>query len=51
MKAKYIGPDLVALKKDKIYDVLDIKHGSYQIMTELNETYYIPQKLFEILVD
>lgn len=49
MKAKYIGPDMVAMKKDKIYEVLDIKHGTYQVMTELDETYYIPEKMFEIV--
>lgn len=49
MKAKYIGNDLVALKKDKVYDVLEVKHATYKIMTELDETYYIPQKLFEIV--
>lgn len=49
MKAKYIGKDLVALKKNKIYDVLEVKHGTYKIMSELDETYYIPKKLFEIV--
>ena len=51
MKAKYIGPDLVSLKKDKIYEILDSKHGSYQVMTELGEAYYIPQTQFEKVED
>ncbi|MBQ6638143.1 MAG: hypothetical protein IJH82_05760 [Lachnospiraceae bacterium] len=49
MKVKYIGPDLVALKKNKVYKVLDIKHVTYKIMTEIDETYYIPAKCFEIV--
>ena len=51
MKVKYIGPDLVTLKKDKIYEVLDTKHGTSQIMTEVGEAYYVPQKVFEIVED
>ena len=51
MKAKYIGPDLVALEKNKIYEILDSKHGSFEVMTELGETYYIPQSQFEIVED
>lgn len=49
MKVKYIGPDLIAIKKDKIYEVLDIKHGTYKIMSELEETYYFPSKCFEVV--
>lgn len=49
MKVKYIGPDLVTLKKNKIYEVLDIKHGTYKVMTEVDETYYIPKGCFEIV--
>ena len=40
---------MVSLEKNKIYEVLDLKHGCYKIMTEVNETYYIPQNLFEVL--
>ena len=47
MKVRYIGPDTVAIRKDKIYEVLDEKHGTYKIMTELDETYYVPNKCFE----
>ena len=49
MRVKYIGPEMVSLKKNKIYDVLDSKHGHYKIMTEVEETYYIPQNLFEVV--
>ena len=49
MKVRYIGSEIVALKKDKIYEVLDIKHETYQVMTELDEEYYIPQNMFEIV--
>ncbi len=49
LKVKYIGPDLVALEKNKIYEVLDIKYGTYMIMTELDETYYFPENYFEII--
>ena len=47
MKVRYIGKDLVALRKGKIYYVLREKHGFYKIMTELDETYYIPKSVFE----
>lgn len=49
MKVRYIGKDLVALRKGKIYYVLGEKHGFYKIMTELDETYYIPERMFEIV--
>lgn len=49
MKVKYIGPDIVTLSKDKIYDVLDEKHGTYKVMTEVDETYYVPKNVFEIV--
>ena len=45
-KVKYIGPDTIALDKNKIYEVLDEKHGTYKIMCELGETYYFPEKCF-----
>ena len=49
MKIKYIGPEMVALKKDKTYEVLDEKHGTYKIMSELEETYYFPKRYFKIV--
>jgi hypothetical protein len=39
----------VALIKNKIYEVLDEKYGTYKIMSELGETYYISADLFEIV--
>ncbi len=47
MKVRYIGKDLVALRKGKIYYVLGEKHGTYKIMTELDETYYVTKQVFE----
>lgn len=49
MKVRYIGKDLVALRTGKIYYVLGEKHGTYKIMTELDETYYIPKSVLEII--
>ena len=49
MRIKYIGPDMVALEQNKIYEVLDIKHGTYKIKTELDEEYYVPREFFEII--
>lgn len=42
---------MVALEQNKIYEVLDIKHGTYKIMTELDEEYYFPKRFFEIIQD
>ena len=42
MKVKYIGPDLVALEKNKEYDVISVEKGWYRIMTELDEDYLFP---------
>ena len=49
MKIKYIGPKMVALEKNKTYEVLDEKHGTFKVMSELDETYYFPKKYFEIV--
>lgn len=49
MKVKYKGPELVALEKDKIYDVMSIEKGWYRIMTELDEDYLFPPELFEVI--
>ena len=49
MKIKYIGPEMVALQQNKIYEVLDIKHGTYKVMTELDEEYYVPINYFEVI--
>ena len=42
---------MVALELNKTYEVLDIKYGTYKVMTELEETYYIPKNLFEVVND
>lgn len=49
MKVKYIGVDIVALDKDKTYDVMSIEKGWYRIMTELDEDYLFPPKVFEVV--
>ena len=49
MKVKYIGPDLVAMKKGKIYTVISIEKDWYRIMTEIGEDYLFPPNLFEII--
>ena len=49
MKVKYIGEDLVAMEKGKIYDVISVEKGYYRIMTEIHESYLFPPKLFEIV--
>ena len=51
MKVKYIGPDLVALEKNKEYDVISVEKGWYRIMTELDEDYLCPPEVFEIIRD
>lgn len=51
MKVKYIGEDLVAIKKDKIYTVIAIEENWYRINTELDEDYLFPPELFEIIED
>ncbi len=51
LKVKYIGEDIVAMEKDKIYEVLSIEKGWYRIKTELEETYLFPPHLFEIVND
>lgn len=49
MKVRYIGPDLVAVDKLKIYDVISVEKGWYRIMTELDEDYLFPPECFEIV--
>lgn len=49
MKVKYIGKDLVAITKGKIYDVISVEKGWYRINTELEEDYLFPPELFEII--
>ena len=50
MKVKYTGTYYkVALEKDKIYEVISVEKGWYRIMTELDEDYLFPPKLFEVV--
>lgn len=49
MKVKYIGKDLVAMTKGKIYDVISIEKDWYRIMTEIDEDYLFPPESFEII--
>ncbi len=49
MKVKYIGKDIVALEKNKIYPVLSVEKNWYRIQTELDEDYLFPPEAFEII--
>ena len=49
LRARYIGEDMVAIKKGKIYDIISVEHGWYRIMTEINEDYLFPPEAFEII--
>lgn len=51
MKAKYIGKDMVGIRKNKVYGVMGIEKGWYRIMTELDEDYLFPPEAFEIIED
>ena len=50
MKVKYIGNDYLdtAFEKEKEYEVTSIEKDWYRIMTDLDEDYLFPPKLFEI---
>ena len=48
MRVKYLGGrDTLALIEGKVYEVTSVEHGWYRIMTELDEDYLFPPKLFE----
>ena len=49
MKVRYIGKDLVAMKKGKIYSVISVEKGWFRVMTEIGEDYLFPPEVFEIL--
>lgn len=50
MKVKYLGEvDTPALIKGKIYNVISIEKGWFRIMTELDEDYLFPQRLFAVI--
>lgn len=47
MQKKYIGKDdPLALRKNKVYDVISIEHGWYRIVDETNEDYLYPPQFF-----
>ncbi len=46
---KYKGPDMVAMVKNKTYEVISVEKGYYRIITEINEDYLFPPNLFEIV--
>lgn len=37
MKVKYIGKELVAIEKGKIYNVISVEKGWFRIMTDLTK--------------
>lgn len=47
MKVKYIGTTNMALINGSVYDVISVEKGWYRIMTELDEDYLFPPKVFE----
>ena len=49
MKVRYIGRDMVGIRKNKVYDVMSIEKGWYRIMTELDDDYLFPPEAFDIL--
>lgn len=50
MKAKLIMDiGSPALIPGKIYDVISVERGWYRIMTEIDEDYLFPPKMFEII--
>lgn len=51
LKVRYIGEDLVAIEQGKVYEVKAIENGWYRIVTELDEDYLFPPKLFEIVAE
>ncbi len=46
MKVRYLGQDMVALCRGKIYDVIGVENGWYRIMTEIGEDYLFPPESF-----
>lgn len=47
LKVRYIGEDMVAMEKGKIYTVMSVENGWYRIMTEIDEDYLFPPEVFE----
>lgn len=48
MKVKYIGKEIAALEKGKIYNVISVEKGWFRIMTEIGDDYLFPPSSFEI---
>lgn len=48
-KVKYVGPDLVAYEKGKLYEVVGYnkKFDMYGVMSELDEAYMLPDDVLE----
>ncbi|MGM9523186.1 MAG: hypothetical protein ACI3VU_02050 [Faecousia sp.] len=50
MKVRYIGEaDTLAFDRDKTYNVIAVEKGWYRILTELDEDYLFPPRIFEIV--
>ena len=50
MKVRYIGEaDTLAFARDKTYNVIAVEKGWYRILTELDEDYLFPPRIFEIV--
>lgn len=49
MKVKYVGETNMALTKDAVYSVMSVEKNWYRIMTDLDEDYLFPPKLFVII--
>ena len=50
MKVRYISDyETLALIKGKVYEVISVEKGWYRIMTELEEDYLFPPKMFEVI--
>ena len=50
VKVKYIGKqDLIALRRDRGYDIISVEKGWYRIMIKLGEDYLFPPEAFEIM--
>lgn len=50
-KARYIGKDLVAYRKGKIYLVLSKEYDLYRVESELEESYLLPLKVLSFIED
>ena len=50
MTVKYVdSKDVVALDRNKVYEVMSVERGWYRIMTELDDDYLFPPEAFEII--